>query len=351
MSGSDVTRRGIEGRRPDREARMWQGGGRQGGGRPRRGEQLMVPKAEFASYYGRPILKKPVWKERDIAGYLFTGGIAAGSAVIGAGADLTGRGDVRRTSRLAALAAVGVSGVALVHDLGVPSRFHHMLRVAKPTSPMSVGTWILTAFSLPAGLAAAAEVPGLVPSPLRDTVQAVSRPAGLASALVAPGLATYTAVLLADTSVPSWHEAWPELPFVFAGSALSGSAGLALLLAPVAENGPVRRLAVLGSALELTASQRIEHRLGLLAEPYKEGKAGRKMKLAKALTAAGAVTAATLGRRSRLAAVAAGAALFASSALTRFAVFEAGVASAEDPKYVVVPQRERLQRRTSVTPS
>jgi polysulfide reductase-like protein len=330
----------------DREARLWDSGGRR-----RRGEQLMVPKAEFSSYYGRPIVKKPVWKELDIAGYLFTGGIAAGSAVIAAGADLTGRPALRRTSRLSALVAVGVSGVALVHDLGVPSRFHHMLRVAKPTSPMSVGTWILSAFSLPAGVAAAAEMPALVPPPLRGVVKAIGRPAGVASALVAPGLATYTAVLLADTAVPSWHEAWPELPFVFAGSALSGSAGLALLLAPVDETGPVRRLAVLGSALELAASQRIEQRLGLLAEPYKEGEAGRKMRFAKRLTLAGAVTAATLGRRSRVAAVAAGASLLAASALTRFAVFEAGVASAEDPKYVVVPQRERLQRRTSVTPS
>jgi hypothetical protein len=52
-----------------------------------------------------------------------------------------------------------------------------------------------------------------------------------------------------------------------------------------------------------------------------------------------------------VAAFAAGASLFAASALTRFAIFEAGVASTEDPKYVVLPQRERLQRRTSVTPS
>src|SRR3954453_4356627 len=101
MSSADVTRQGMEGERPDREARMWESGGRR-----RRGEQLMVPKAEFASYYGRPIVKKPVWKELDVGGYLFTGCIAAGSAVIGAGADLTGRTAVRRTSRLAALAAV-----------------------------------------------------------------------------------------------------------------------------------------------------------------------------------------------------------------------------------------------------
>ena len=317
----------------------------------RRGEKLMVPKAAFGSYYGRPIVKRPVWSERDIGGYLFTGGIAAGSALIGAGADLTGRPALRRAGRLASFTALGVSGAALVHDLGVPSRFHHMLRVAKPTSPMSVGTWLLSAFGLPCGLAAAAELPGLVPPPLRGLVAAAARPAGLASALVAPGVATYTAVLLADTSVPSWHEAWPEMPFVFAGSALSGSAGLALMLAPCQEAGPVRRLAVLGSALELAASQRIEHRLGLLGEPYREGKPGQKMRLAKKLTAAGAVTAVVLGKRSRFAALAAGASLVAASALTRFAIFEAGVASTEDPKYVVVPQRERLQRRTSVTPS
>ena len=317
----------------------------------RRAEQLMVPKAEFSSYYGRPIIKKPVWSELDIGGYLFTGGIAAGSAVIGAGADLTGRPSLRHAARLSSLAALGVSGAALVHDLGVPMRFHHMLRVAKPTSPMSVGTWILTAFSLPTGVAAVAEMPALVPAFLRGVVAALSRPSGVASALIAPGVATYTAVLLADTSVPSWHEAWPELPFVFAGSALSGSAGLALGLSPCSENAPVRRLAVLGSALELAASQRIEHRLGLLGEPYRQGKAGAKMRLAKKLTAVGAVSAFTLARRSRWAAVAAGASLVAASALTRFAIFEAGVASTEDPKYVVVPQRERLQRRTRVTPS
>src|SRR3954468_24301412 len=112
MSESDVTRRSIEGRRPDREARMWQGGGRH-----RRGEHLMVPKAEFSSYYGRPIVKKPVWKGLDLAGYLFTGGSGGASAVIGAGADLTVRPALRRNARLAALSALGISGIALVHDL------------------------------------------------------------------------------------------------------------------------------------------------------------------------------------------------------------------------------------------
>ena len=309
--------------------------------RPRRrgGEQLMVPRAEFSSYYGRPIVKRPVWRRRDVGGYLFTGGLAAGSALIAAGADLTGRPALRRFGRLTGLAATAVSGAALVHDLGVPSRFHHMLRVVKPTSPMSMGSWLLTAFAAPLGVAALSEVPAVAPSPVRGVVDRLAQPSGLAAAAAGAGVATYTAVLLSDTAVPSWHAAYPELPFVFAGSALSASAGAALMGVPVTETGPVRRLAVLGSAFELAASRRLEHRLGLEGEPYREGQPAVLLKAAKALTAAGAVGAA-LGGRSRAIAAASGAALVSASLLTRLAIFDAGVASTEDPKYVVEPQRE-----------
>ncbi|MDQ1696883.1 MAG: hypothetical protein QOJ03_2236 [Frankiaceae bacterium] len=308
----------------------------------KRGEQTMVPRASFSSYYGRPVLKKPVWRELDIAGYFFTGGIAAGSALLAAGADLTDRPTLRRNSRLTTVAALGVSAAALVHDLGVPTRFHHMLRVLKPTSPMSVGSWFLTVFAAPASVTAVAELPGLLPRGLRAPLAAVARPAGLAAAAVAPAIATYTAVLVSDTAVPAWHAAHRELPFVFAGSALAGSAGLSLMTTPLRENAPVARMAVVGAVLELAASQRMERRLGFVGEPYRDGSAGRKLRASKVLTAVGAATA-LLGRRRRPAALAAGVALVAASALTRFGVFEAGVASAEDPAYVVSPQRERLE--------
>jgi hypothetical protein len=42
--------------------------------------------------------------------------------------------------------------------------------------------------------------------------------------------------------------------------------------------------------------------------------------------------------------VIAGASLVAGSACTRFGIFEAGQASARDPRYTVVPQRERIER-------
>ncbi|MER6794227.1 NrfD/PsrC family molybdoenzyme membrane anchor subunit, partial [Amycolatopsis mediterranei] len=116
------------------------------------GEELMVPRAEFRSYYGRPVLKPPVW-EWKVPAYLFTGGLAAGTSLLAAGADLTGRPALRRVGRTGSLAALLASVYLLVADLGRPERFHHMLRVAKPTSPMSVGTWILSAFGPGVGVA------------------------------------------------------------------------------------------------------------------------------------------------------------------------------------------------------
>jgi len=74
------------------------------------------------SYYGRPVIKAPVWKH-DVTAYLFTGGLAAGSSLLAAGADLTGRPELRRGCRLTSLAALSASAAFLVHDLGRPSRF------------------------------------------------------------------------------------------------------------------------------------------------------------------------------------------------------------------------------------
>src|SRR5206468_1684041 len=111
--------------------------------------------------------------------------------LLGAGADLTGQPALRRTARFGALGAIGVSMYLLVHDLGRPSRFYNMLRVAKPTSPMSVGTWILTAFGPAAGVAATAELRHLLPRRLARLLAVVDRPAGLAAAALGPAVASY----------------------------------------------------------------------------------------------------------------------------------------------------------------
>jgi formate-dependent nitrite reductase membrane component NrfD len=358
VSGSNtITREGPAEPRGAEQALTGQAGGRtpsRTGGRRKRGDKnAVVPDAEFTSYYGRPIVKAAPW-EVDIPAYLFMGGVAAGSSLLSAGADLTDRPALRRTGRLGALVGLTLSMIALVHDLGRPARFHHMLRVAKPTSPMSVGTWILTAYGPFAGLAAVSELRALLPRRLRSGLVGrllglSGRPAGLVAATVAPAVASYTAVLLSDTATPTWHAAHKHLPFVFVGSASAASGGLGMIGAPVAEAGPARRLAVGGALLELAVEHKMERAMGITAEPLHEGGAGRLMKASKALTVAGTLGTLAVGGRSRLGAVASGAALLAGSACLRFGVFEAGQDSARDPRYTVVPQRERVERQGRTT--
>jgi len=306
-----------------------------------------VPEVKLQSYYGQPIVRAPVWGH-GIPAYFFTGGLAAGCSLLAAGADLTGRPAMRRAGRLVSLGALGASAGLLVSDLGRPDRFYNMLRLAKPTSPMSIGSWILATFGPPAGVAAIAEFADRLPRRgvlglARRVLPPAGRAAGLAAAGVAPALATYTAVLIADTAAPSWHEAYPELPFVFAGSALASASGVGLLAAPPAETTPARRLALAGAAIELAASRSIQTRLGLLSEPYRRGSAGRLLRTGRGLTLVGALGA-LLGGRSRLVSALSGAALLAAAAATRFGIYAGGVASMKDPRYTVVPQRQRLDQ-------
>jgi hypothetical protein len=360
---SSVGKDGVHGERPGREALVGESLGKGAGAegvagsgtakvagqsedaaeprrrtrrRGRKGEQLMVPEAEFTSYYGRPIINRPTWEPLDIAGYFFLGGLAGAGSVLAAGAEATGRPVMARSLKVSSLAAIAGSTVALVHDLGRPERFANMLRVFRPTSPMSVGSWLLSAYAPAAGAAAVLDVTGRLPR--------AGRVATVGAALLGPAVAAYTAVLVANTAVPAWHEGYRELPFVFTGSATAAAAGMALITSPVTENGPAVSGALFGAALETVAVKAMERRLGMLAEPYKTGRGGRLMRVAEGLTLAGAAGAVFFGRRNRAAAVAGGAALLAASACTRFGVFHAGVASADDPKYTVLPQRERLRR-------
>jgi hypothetical protein len=207
-----------------------------------------------------------------------------------------------------------------------------MLRVVKVTSPMSVGSWILAGYVPAAGVAAAAALTGRVPR--------LGTAATAAAALAGPAVAAYTAVLVSDTAVPAWHDGHRELPFVFTGSAAMAAGGLGLLAAPAGQNAPARNLALLGAGAETVAFELMTRRMGMVAEPYSAGRAGAYLRISQMLSAIGA-TGALLGRRSRTVSALAGAALIGASAATRWAVFHAGLASAADPKYTVVPQRLR----------
>jgi hypothetical protein len=328
----------------------------------------MVPRAEFTSYYGRPVIKEPAWEVPDVTAYLFLGGLAGASSVLAAAAQASGHRELARTAKLGALGAISLSAAALVHDLGRPRRFVNMLRVFKPSSPMSVGSWLLAGYGPVAGAAAVSEVTGLVPR--------AGRAATVGAGLLGPAIATYTAAIICDTAVPAWHAGYREMPYVFAGSAASAAGGLGLLAVPPHAAGPARDLAVAGAAVELLAKRQLLSRLTRssgsggsgagadgsggsgagesgesgagesgesgrsLAEPYEAGTTGAVLRVAEFLTV-GALAGAVLGRRSRALSALSGASLLAASAMTRFGIFQAGMASARDPRYTIIPQRAR----------
>ncbi|TQJ91270.1 NrfD/PsrC family molybdoenzyme membrane anchor subunit [Streptomyces sp. SLBN-31] len=335
MSDARITPDGLRGGRPGREAPTGTNVPAGGGGprRKRRGKRR-DKEPEFRSYYDLPVINKPVWESPDIPGYLFLGGLAGAGALIGAAAHATSRPVLSRASKVAAASAGHLSLVALVHDLGRRGRFLNMLRVFKVTSPMSVGSWLLAGFVPSASVAALCDVTGVAP--------ALGALTTTGSAVLGGPVAAYTAALISNTAVPAWHEGQRWMPFVFVSSGLSAASGLGLMAAPPAETRPLVPLAVGGGLAEVVLVKAMEERGGVVKEAYQSGPAKKFLRAAEILTVGGALLAATSGR-SRSRAVAGGAALLAGSALTRFGIFHAGLISAEDPKYTVVPQRERLQ--------
>ncbi|MGI5153926.1 NrfD/PsrC family molybdoenzyme membrane anchor subunit [Microbispora sp. CA-102843] len=299
---------------------------------PRRQDE-MVPDAEFRSYYGQPVIKQPIWHEPHMPAYLYLGGMSGAAGAMAAVARLTGHERLELAARMTAFAGASAGAAFLVAELGRPMRFLNMLRVFKLTSPMSVGSWTLAAHSGLTGVAAGSAVTGLLPL--------AGDAASVASGLSGVAMATYTAVLLADTAVPAWHEGLRELPFLFSGSALASAGAAVMLTTPRAQAGPARAAAAAGAVAEVVAGGLMERRLGFVGEPYRKGRAGRLMRASRVLTLGGGLLATVAGRSRALTALS-GLAITAGALCTRFGVLEAGRASAKDPKYTVVPQRARL---------
>lgn len=310
--------------------------------------------AELRSYYGQPVLKEPEWT-REVPWYLFAGGLAGVSSAIAHFARRSGCPRTAERMTLMAAAAGGVAGPALlISDLGRPKRFLNMLRVFKPTSAMNVGSWLLAFYGTAAAGTATLQVAAKLPR--------LRRLAGAVAGALGMPMATYTAVLLADSSIPVWHEARGQLPYVFAGSAAASAGGAAILLAPPEELTAPRRLAITGAAVELAAGRLMQRRMSARAgerggvdvgDVYRQGPAGRYHRAGQMLTAAGAAFTALggwTGRRPRTSGLTrsvalsrAGAGLMlVGSVCERWAVYHAGFQSARDPRYVVGPQRARL---------
>ncbi|HKC77576.1 MAG TPA: NrfD/PsrC family molybdoenzyme membrane anchor subunit [Gaiellaceae bacterium] len=291
---------------------------------------------EMRSYYGRPVIKEPTWTW-EIPTYFFTGGVAGASAVLSTAAKLTGNEKLAKRALYVGAAADLVSPVLLISDLGRPERFHHMLRVVKVTSPMNVGSWILLVSGGASNTAAVLELLGRL-KPIKLLAEAFSTLAG-------PLLATYTGVLIADTAVPVWHDGRHELPWIFGASAAASAGAAASVFLRPEDAGPARRLAVAGVAAEGALMQLMVLRLGKIGEVYDQGEARKFSRAAKRLATTGAALLALRGKKSRAALIAGGALVCTGELCLRWAVYKAGFQSAQDPKYVVEPQRERADRR------
>ncbi|HLY82994.1 MAG TPA: NrfD/PsrC family molybdoenzyme membrane anchor subunit, partial [Acidimicrobiales bacterium] len=290
---------------------------------------------ELRTYHGQPVLKQPVWSW-EVPCYLFAGGMAGASATLACLSELDGNRTLARRAWAVALTGNTLGPVLLTMDLGKPVRALNMFRMFKVTSPMSVGSWLLAATGTTTGVSAANAWLGLFPRLSRAT-----RPA---AGILGLQLATYTAALLANTAVPLWHEGRRGLPFVFASGAAVSAGAASVMITPIAEARPARRLAlgavVFKQAMRLTEEQDV----GELSQVYKQGPAYALRQISRGCLAAGASLLLARGGRSPTAARIAGGLLLASELSSRWSVFRAGFQSAADPKYVVGRQRAAIER-------
>ena len=169
------------------------------------------------SYYGLPALKPPVWTW-EIPLYFFIGGIAGVSSCIGFIAHIFHADPALiRLAFWIGLGGAAICPVLLIADLGRPSRFLNMLRVFKLRSPMSMGAWILVAFSGGVSLAVLGNELVLVRCQWLGEASA---------ALLGLLLAGYTGVLLGATAIPVWFTHRRFLPAHFLTSGLGGSSAI-----------------------------------------------------------------------------------------------------------------------------
>ena len=171
-----------------------------------------------ATYYDHPALKKPEWLWY-VPAYFFVGGLASGAYVIATLMDIRARPEDRtavRSGYAIALAGMLLSPVLLIADLGRPERFLNMLRVFKPRSMMSMGSWGLTLFGSFSALALASTI--LQDLGHRIAVLRVVSWLGLLPAMFVGG---YSGLLLSATNVPLWAGNRLLMGPLFLSSALS----------------------------------------------------------------------------------------------------------------------------------
>ncbi|MHA7634963.1 NrfD/PsrC family molybdoenzyme membrane anchor subunit [Corallococcus sp. M7] len=296
--------------------------------------------AEAPSYYGMPVLKEPLWIW-TVPAYFYVGGVAGAASVLGVALEhLGGRRLERLAGRCHAVATAGdmVSAGLLIHDLGRPSRFLNMLRVFRPTSPMSMGSWVLAG-------SGAVNTAAFVLRRMPGALGFMGRTAGMMGAVLGLPLAGYTAVLVSNTAVPLWQQVGRTLPLFFMSSA-TASAGSLLSLFPHtdAEERVLRRFRIAGKVAELFTREAVEleaRRVVEVGKPLRTGASGALWMLSRTCSMAGLVMDVLPGR-ARWKQVAADVLTTVGAVAARYAVIQAGRASARNPQATFQGQRQGL---------
>ncbi len=305
----------------------------------------MSERSGSRGYYDYPVVKRPVWTW-EIPVYFWLGGLGSGAFIT---SSLAQRFGTKEDARLLAdgfyiaLAALLPCAPLLVKDLGRPDRFHHMLRIFKPLSPMNLGAWTLAALTPVAAVRAAALAAdrGLLPwFPVFLTRLLPRGLSELAGSVLGLTLAGYTGVLLAATNVPLWAKS-KLLGGLFTASAMaSGSAAVSLVAGRRgAGDETLHRLAMIesaASAAELALAAGYVAQSGRTARPL----TSQRFALPFWLGAVGAGAALPLllhrlaarrsGARLRRLSTLASLCAVGGSLMLRWTVFEAGKDSAND---------------------
>jgi len=291
-----------------------------------------------STYYDRPVIKQSVWSW-SVPLYYYVGGAAGASAALGAAATLLNRDELSglvSRSRFIGASGGALGAALLIYDLGKPLRFLNMLRVFRPTSPMSMGSWILVSFSGCAFLSAVTEFGPKWMRGLGDTVAVIAGVLGL-------GLAGYTGVLLAHTAVPLWQRSHRLSPPLFLASGITGASSLFEMMGGNrSEFQAVSVFGIVGKAAEIGFANWIEKSVASVPEaarPFREGLSGFVWKAARFFTAASLVLS-LIPNGSRGVRKAAGVLGTLGSLCTRFGIHYAGQQSALNPRATFHQQRK-----------
>lgn len=306
-------------------------------------------KGDEPAYYDITMLKPPVWTP-EVGTYFYLGGLSSGAFILARLAERFGGGklgDLTRVGTAVAVVAALPCAPLLIVDLGDPKRFHHMLRVWKPTSPMNLGSWVLTTYTGVCGLAALREIarawrgdrPGAGVARAADVaIGVLGDAAGIPLALL---LAGYTGVLLSTTATPVWSKN-PWIGALFSASAISAGAGAVRVALEVkggdgnqAAAGVLGKVETAARIAEVVSHAGFLADAGPLAKPLTEG--GQKASYLVGAIGAGVVIPEILnrlplpGKAQRGVKIAAGVIGLIGGYALRSAFIAAGRPSANDP--------------------